>query len=107
MSLVGGVRGATADGLKWDVSGTIRAHEADLFISDTVNAPLGPESPTAFDLGSNRQQEVGVNFDVSYAATDRVNGATSSRDGRRSPAGSRRAPCGGPRVGRPSRQHCD
>ena len=73
MSLVGGVRGFTAGGLVWDVSGTIGAHETDLFISDTVNASLGPESPTAFDLGTNRQQEVGVNFDVSYAATERVN----------------------------------
>ena len=73
VSLVGGVRGSTAGGLAWDVSGTIGAHETDLFISDTVNASLGPESPTAFDLGGNRQQEVGVNFDVSYAATEVVN----------------------------------
>ena len=73
VSLVGGVRGLTAGGLAWDVSGTVGAHETDLFITDTVNASLGPESPTAFDLGSNRQQEVGVNFDVSYAATDMVN----------------------------------
>ena len=78
VSLVGGVRGSTAGGLAWDVSGTIGAHETDLFISDTVNASLGPESPTAFDLGSNRQQEVGVNFDVSYAATDRVNVAAGA-----------------------------
>ncbi len=73
VSLVGGVRGFTGGGLVWDVSGTIGAHEADLFITDTVNASLGPDSPTAFDLGSNRQQEVGVNFDVSYAATEMVN----------------------------------
>ena len=73
LSLVAGVRGFTAGGLVWDVSGTIGAHETDLFISDTVNASLGPDSPTAFDLGTNRQQEVGVNFDVSYAATEMVN----------------------------------
>ena len=73
VSLVGGVRGFTAGGLVWDVSGTIGAHETALFITDTVNASLGPESPTAFDLGSNRQQEVGVNFDVSYAATETIN----------------------------------
>ena len=73
VSLVGGVRGLTGGGLAWDASGTIGAHEADLFITDTVNASLGPESPTAFDLGGNRQQEVGVNFDVSYAATEMVN----------------------------------
>ena len=73
VSLVGGVRGLTGNGLAWDVSGTIGAHETELFISDTVNASLGPESPTAFELGSNRQQEVGVNFDISWAATERVN----------------------------------
>ena len=78
VSLVGGVRGSTAGGLAWDVSGTVGAHETDLFITDTVNASLGPESPTAFDLGGNRQQEVGVNFDVSYAATDRVNVAAGA-----------------------------
>ena len=73
VSLVAGVRGFTGGGLVWDVSGTIGAHETDLFISDSVNASLGPDSPTAFDLGSNRQQEAGVNFDVSYAATEMVN----------------------------------
>ena len=50
------------------------AHETDLFIRDTVNASLGYDTPTAFELGSNRQREIGVNFDVSsYAATDMVN----------------------------------
>ena len=78
MSLVGGVRGFTAGGLVWDLSGTIGAHETGLFITDTVNASLGPDSPTTFDLGSNRQQEVGVNFDISYAATDRVNVAVGA-----------------------------
>ncbi len=78
VSLVGGVRGFVGDAFSWDVSGTIGAHETDLFISDTVNASLGPESPTAFDLGSNRQQEVGVNFDVSYAATEMVNVAAGA-----------------------------
>ncbi len=68
----GGVRGSTAGGLVSGVSGTIGAQEADLFVSDTVDASLEPESPTAFDLGSHRQQEVGVNFEVCYA-TDMVN----------------------------------
>ena len=46
MSLVGRVRGAATGGLAWDLSGTIGAQETDLFITDTVNASLGPESPT-------------------------------------------------------------
>ena len=73
MSLVGGVRGFTGAGLNWDASVSVGAHETELFIRDTVNASLGYDTPTAFDLGSNRQREIGLNFDVSYAATDRVN----------------------------------
>ena len=72
-SLVGGIRGLTDAGFNWDASFTVGAHETDLFIRDTVNASLGYDTPTAFDLGSNRQRELGVNFDVSYAATDMVN----------------------------------
>ncbi len=72
-SLVGGIRGLTDAGFNWDASFTVGAHETDLFIRDTVNASLGYDTPTAFDLGSNRQRELGINFDVSYAATDMVN----------------------------------
>ena len=72
-SVVGGVRGMTDAGVNWDASVSVGAHETDLFIRDTVNASLGYDTPTAFELGSNRQREVGVNVDVSYAATDMVN----------------------------------
>ena len=72
MSVVGGVRGFTQAGFNWDASASVGAHQTDLFIHDTVNASLGFDTPTAFALGSNRQQEVGVNFDASYAITDRV-----------------------------------
>ncbi len=78
MSVVGGIRGFTGAGVIWDASVSVGAHETDLFIRDTVNASLGYETPTAFDLGSNRQRELGVNFDVSYAATDRVNVAAGA-----------------------------
>ena len=73
MSLVGGVRGFTVHGFNWDVSGSLGAHQTDLFIRDTVNASLGPATPTAFDLGSNRQRDIGLNADLSYAATDMIN----------------------------------
>ena len=72
VSLVGGVRGFTVDGFNWDVSGSFGAHQTDLFIRDTVNASLGPATPTAFDLGSNRQRDIGLNADLSYAATDMI-----------------------------------
>ena len=78
MSVVGGVRGFTDAGFNWDASVLVGAHETDLFIHDTVNASLGYDTPTAFDLGSNRQREIGVNFDVSYAATDMINVAAGA-----------------------------
>ncbi len=73
MSIVGGVRRVTDAGFNWDASVSVGAHETDLFIRDTVNASLGYDTPTAFELGSNRQREIGVNVDVSYAATDMIN----------------------------------
>ncbi len=72
-SLVGGLRGTTAGGLDWDLSGSLGVHRTDFFIRDTINASLGPASPNAFDVGTNRQRDVNVNFDVSYAVGDRVN----------------------------------
>ena len=78
MSLVGGVRGFTSAGFNWDASVSVGAHETDLFIRDTVNASLGYDTPTAFELGSNRQREIGLNFDASYAATDMVNVAAGA-----------------------------
>ncbi|MCY3844657.1 MAG: TonB-dependent receptor, partial [Acidobacteria bacterium] len=72
-SLVAGVRGSTAGGFNWDLSGSAGLHRTDLFIHDTVNASLGPASPTSFDIGANRQREVNLHFDVSYAVSDRVN----------------------------------
>ena len=73
ISVVGGIRGVVGANLVWDASASVGQHEADLFINDTVNASLGYDTPTAFDLGGNRQREIGLNFDVSYAATEIVN----------------------------------
>ena len=73
MSFVGGIRGFATDRFTWDMSGSLGAHETDLFITDTVNASLGPDTPTSFKLGSNRQREVALHADVSYAATDMIN----------------------------------
>ena len=72
-SLVAGVRGSTAGGFLWDLSGSVGTHRTDLFIHDTVNASLGPASPTSFDIGANRQREVNLHFDTSYAVSDRIN----------------------------------
>ena len=72
-SLVGGIRGKTDFGLNWDASVGYGESEVDYFIYNTVNASLGPESPTEFDPGLYGQKEYSANFDVSYAVNDMVN----------------------------------
>ncbi|MEM7763769.1 MAG: TonB-dependent receptor [Pseudomonadota bacterium] len=73
LSFVGGLRGETAGGINWDASVAYGSNEVDFFIRNTVNASLGPNSPTEFDPGSYTQEEFNVNFDVSYAVNDNVN----------------------------------
>ena len=72
-SLVAGVRGTMATGLRWDLSGNIGQNQVDTFIFDTVNASLGPDSPTSFKPNLLQQTETGFNADLSYAASDMIN----------------------------------
>ena len=72
-SVVAGVRGQLAGGLLWDASASVGSSTADFSIYDTVNASLGPASPTTFDPGAYRQDDVGLNVDLSYLLNDRVN----------------------------------
>ncbi len=75
-SLVGGVRGQFASGMTWDASIGFGSSEVDFFIVDTVNASLGPESPTSFRPGIYRQEEVNLNLDFAYAVNEMVHLAT-------------------------------
>ena len=77
-SLVGGLRGSTAGGFDWDLSGALGVHRTDFFTRNTINASLGPTSPNAFYVGTNRQRDVNVNFDASYAVSDRVHVAAGA-----------------------------
>ena len=72
-SVVAGVRRIADSGLTWDASASYGAHESDFFFRNTVNASLGPETPRDFDPGLYRQEDVNLNFDVSYPVSDRVN----------------------------------
>ncbi|MBZ0114677.1 MAG: TonB-dependent receptor [Thermoanaerobaculia bacterium] len=72
-SIVGGVRGSTAGGINWDASASYGSSEVDFFIRNTVNASLGPATPTEFDPGLYAQRELNFNFDVSYAITPTLN----------------------------------
>jgi iron complex outermembrane receptor protein len=65
-ALVFGVR-APDGALRWDLSFNYGMNEIDYFISDTINASLGPASPTSFRPGVLRQTQMGVNADLGYA----------------------------------------
>ena len=84
MSVVGGLRRVADGGLTWDASASYGSHQSDFFFRNTVNASLGLDTPRDFDPGLYRQEEVNLNFDVSYAATDMVNiaGGAEWRDER-------------------------
>ena len=58
--------------LTWDFSGYFGRHYADFFIFNTVNASLGPDTPTEFDPGNYIQTDYNLNFDVTYPLTDMV-----------------------------------
>ena len=73
MSAVAGLRRIADSGLTWDASASYGAHQSDFFFKNTVNASLGLDTPRDFDPGLYKQEEVNLNFDVSYAASDMVN----------------------------------
>ena len=83
-SLVAGLRGQLAGGILWDASASAGSSEADFFIEDTVNASLGPATPTTFDPGLYRQDEIGLNVDLGYPLNDRIHlaGGAEWRDER-------------------------
>ena len=82
MSVVAGLKGETRGGLLWDVSAVFGQNAVDFFIDQTVNASLGPESPSSFKPGVYQQRELGVNADLSYALSDMVSlaGGAEFRD---------------------------
>ena len=74
-SIVTGLRGVAANGLNWDASVNVGRSEVDQFIYDTVNASLGYDTPTSFRPGTYRQEDIDLNFDMSYRVNDVVNAA--------------------------------
>ena len=66
MSLVGGARTETDSGLKLDLSVGYGRNQIHYFMTNSINASLGPNSPTSFDDGAVKQEETNFNFDASY-----------------------------------------
>ena len=57
-------------GLGWDLSAYFGRHHADFFIYNTVNASLGPDTPTDFNPGDYIQTDYNLNFDVTHELSD-------------------------------------
>ena len=71
-SVVAGLRSVRPNGFTWDVSAGIGESRIDQFISDTVNASLGYDTPTSFRPGGYQQSDVNVNLDVAVPVSDRL-----------------------------------
>ena len=71
-SLLVGVKGTIVEDLGWDLSAAYGRHASDFFIKNTVNASLGPETPTEFDPGDYIQADTNINLDLTYLLHDMV-----------------------------------
>ena len=71
-SLLVGLKGAVLAEVGWDLSAAYGRHASDFFIRNTVNASLGPDTPTEFDPGDYIQADTNINLDLTYPLHDRV-----------------------------------
>ncbi|MDR6146500.1 iron complex outermembrane receptor protein [Sphingomonas sp. SORGH_AS870] len=66
LQLVSGLRGNLSDALSYDLSASAGRSRIDYMIAETLNASLGPASPTSFYLGRLTQRETNLNADFVY-----------------------------------------
>ena len=71
-SLLLGLKGFAAETLGWSLSASYGRHHADYFIFNTVNASMGPDTPTSFNPGDYIQTDVNLNFDITYPVSDQL-----------------------------------
>ena len=72
VSVLIGLKGSVAEDFGWDVSASYGRHASDFFINNTVNASLGPDTPTEFDPGDYIQADTNINLDLTYPLHDLV-----------------------------------
>ncbi len=65
-ALTGGYRGEFESGITWDVSASYGQSRVEYRMENSLNASLGPDSPTSFYMGSLEQRETNFNADFSY-----------------------------------------
>ena len=66
MAVTTGLNGDLTDSLSWDASASFGRNTIDYFMDESINASLGSDSPTSFDLGQLQQTEVNLNLDFVY-----------------------------------------
>lgn len=73
-SIVAGLRGeiGLGTGLFYDFSYTYGRNDVDFFINNTVNASLGPNTPTSFQPGGYSQIDNNFNVDFSYGIPNQL-----------------------------------
>lgn len=69
-SLVAGVKGDMNSDISYDFTVSYGRNESDFYIKNTVNASLGPDTPTSFDPGKYVEMERGLNLDFDYLGFD-------------------------------------
>lgn len=62
----GGLRGGLGDQFTYDLSASLGRSRIDYNLKESLNASLGPNSPTSFYLGQLRQREFNLNADFVY-----------------------------------------
>ncbi len=60
LSVTTGIRGGADDGFRWDLSFAYGNSDIDYFIYNTINASMGPDSPTSFKPRGYEQQELTI-----------------------------------------------
>ncbi len=68
-SVAAGLRGQLFGGLDFDLSYRHGKNEVNFFIRNTVNASLGPNTPTEFNPGGYSQKENLFNLDIGHEIT--------------------------------------
>ncbi len=71
-SILLGLKGFAGETLGWSASASYGRHHADYFIFNTVNASMGPDTPTSFNPGDYIQTDVNLNFDITYPVSDQL-----------------------------------
>ena len=64
LDCVGGLRSTGEGPFSWSLSASYGKNATRFVLNESINASLGPDSPTSFDLGQMQQRELNFNADA-------------------------------------------